>query len=88
MHQLVIYNSVSESVLEMGFRSIRYNYKFVSCRLYRLMILNNIICFNVLFDGDINLISKDDGSSTLKIQDDTNKLVNDIKTAKSCQYYG
>ena len=25
MHQLVIYNSVSESVLEMGFRSICYN---------------------------------------------------------------
>ena len=52
------------------------------------MILNNIICFNVLLDGDINFISKDDGSSVLKIQDDTYKFVNDIKTAKSCQYYG
>ena len=54
----------------MGTKPDHDNYKFGSARSYRLMMLNNLICFNEILSGEVNFISDDD-SSTIFDDSDT-----------------
>ena len=92
MHQLV--SNECMSILEMGTKPVHDNYKLGSARSYRVMMLNNLICFNEILSGEVNFISDDDSDTIFEIPDDDEETTKQkpIKyttlMAKSCQFIG
>ena len=89
LHQLV--SNECMSILEMGTKLVHDNYKHGSARSYRLMMLNNLICFNEILSGNENFITDDDSDTIFKISvlkyHHINRIRQQTGTSGQCNIY-